>query len=136
MAALRAALLECATAERMKALGEKLYAAALAGDWTAAKLLLGYAIGKAPEAVEADRLDLDEWKLLDNSPTLAQLLRVHADTVLPKRALALIPVRDHDEEQTETLTGVLEKRAELRGGVNAFLRSPDVEAERQAHVGK
>ena len=41
----------------MKALGAKLYDVALAGDMAATKLLLIYAIGKPPDAVDADRLD-------------------------------------------------------------------------------
>src|SRR5262245_37912515 len=88
MAALRAALLECATAERMKALGEKLYELAMAGDLAAAKLLLTYAIGKAPEAEDADRLDLDEWAIADAAPTVGQFLRAFADSLRPADAVA------------------------------------------------
>ncbi len=81
MAALRAALLEAATAERMRALGAKLYELAMAGDLAAAKLLLAYAVGKAPEAVDADRLDLDEWAIADAMPTTGQFLRTLVDSV-------------------------------------------------------
>jgi hypothetical protein len=86
MATLRAALLECATAERMKSLGEKLYELAIAGDLAVAKLLLAYAVGKPGGAVDADRLDLDEWKLLDAAPTMAQYLRLSLDGIDPKDA--------------------------------------------------
>jgi hypothetical protein len=90
MAALRSALLECATPERMQALGDKLYAAALGGDWTAAKLLLAYAIGKPPRGVDADRLDLDEWRLLDAAPTLAQVYCALFDAVNPGLAAEIL----------------------------------------------
>jgi hypothetical protein len=62
MAALRQAFLSVATEERMKALGEKLYAAAVSGDWQAAKLLLLFVIGRPADAVDPDTLDRDEWK--------------------------------------------------------------------------
>jgi hypothetical protein len=90
MAALRAALLEAATVERMKALGEKLYELAMAGDLAAAKLLLVYAIGKAPEAVDADRLDLDEWAIANAAPTVGQFLRAFVDSMRPAEALAYL----------------------------------------------
>jgi hypothetical protein len=70
----------------MKALGERLYAAAVEGDWTAAKLLLAYAVGRAPGAVDADRLDLQEWEIVSRGPTAAQCLRLLLDGVDPKDA--------------------------------------------------
>jgi hypothetical protein len=90
MAALRAALLASMTAERMKALGEHLYAAAMAGNCIAAKLLLAYAIGKPADGPDPDRLDLDEWKLLDASPTKPQVLRAKVDSCAPAEAAAFI----------------------------------------------
>ena len=62
MAALRQAFLSVATEERMKALGEKLYAAAVSGDWQAAKLFLLFVVGRPADAVDPDALDRDEWK--------------------------------------------------------------------------
>jgi len=61
MAALRQAFLSVATEERMKALGEKLYAEAVGGDWQAAKLFLLFVIGRPAVAVDPDTLDRDEW---------------------------------------------------------------------------
>jgi hypothetical protein len=61
MAALRQAFLSAATEERMRELGEKLFAAALAGDWQAAKLFLLFVIGRPSDAVNPDTLDRDEW---------------------------------------------------------------------------
>jgi hypothetical protein len=62
MADLRQAFLSAATEERMRELGEKLFTAALAGDWQAAKLLLPFVIGRPTDAVNPDALDIDEWK--------------------------------------------------------------------------
>jgi hypothetical protein len=62
MAALRQAFLSTATEERMRDLGEKLYAAAVGGDWQAAKLFLLFVIGRPADAVNPDTLDRDEWQ--------------------------------------------------------------------------
>jgi hypothetical protein len=61
MAALREAFLSAATEERMRELGEKLFAAAMAGDWQAAKLFLLFVIGRPSDAVNPDTLDREEW---------------------------------------------------------------------------
>jgi hypothetical protein len=61
MAALREAFLSAATEERMRELGEKLYAAAIGGDWQAAKLFLLFVVGRPADAVDPDTLDRDEW---------------------------------------------------------------------------
>src|SRR5262249_20979714 len=68
MAALRQAFLSAATEERMKEMGEKLLAAALAGDWQAAKLVLLYALGRPVDVVDPDRLDLEEWRQCQEWP--------------------------------------------------------------------
>jgi hypothetical protein len=90
MAALRAAMLESMTAERMKTLGERLYAAAMAGNWAAAKLLLAYVIGRPPEAVDADRLDLEEWNILDAAPTPFQICCALLHTCDPNFATEIL----------------------------------------------
>jgi hypothetical protein len=74
MAALRQAFLSGATEERMRELGEKLLAAALAGDWQAAKLLLPFVIGRAADAVNPDTLDRDEWTLRQECPKLGDVI--------------------------------------------------------------
>jgi hypothetical protein len=83
MAVLRSALVASLTPERMKALGERLYTAALAGNLVAMKLLLTYAVGRPPDAVNADRLDQEEWDILGRSPTFAQLLNAIAEHCSP-----------------------------------------------------
>jgi hypothetical protein len=133
MAALRAALLECATAERMKALGEKLYATAMGGDWTAAKLLLAYAVGKPREAPDADRLDLDEWKLLDAAPTLAQYLRLSMDGVDPKDAAAVFK-KLHPQGEAEFIGKLGAALKEMQEGKGSGRRM--LSEERNARIGK
>jgi hypothetical protein len=68
MAALRQAFLSAATEERMRELGEKLYAAAVGGDWQAAKLFLLFVVGRPADAVDPDALDRDEWKQCQEWP--------------------------------------------------------------------
>src|SRR5262245_1360823 len=46
MAALRQAFLSAVTEERMRELGEKLFAAAAGGDWQAARLFLLFVVGR------------------------------------------------------------------------------------------
>jgi hypothetical protein len=74
MAALRTAFLTAATEERLKALGEKLYAAAVGGDWAAAKLFLLFTLGKPPEPANPDTLDLEEFRLFAANPAKARVL--------------------------------------------------------------
>jgi len=140
MANLRASLLECATPERMKALGEELFAAALNGDWVAAKLLLTYAVGKAPEAVNADRLDLDEWNIANAAPTFVQFMRALYDNLPP--ALATILLRRKTEEG-DPVARIMAMQEELHaeqkdmaaGGVAGRLHQ-HILKERQARIGK
>ena len=93
MAALRQAFLSSATEERLKELGEKLLAAALAGDWVAAKLYLGFVIGRPGPAVDIDRLDLDEWKVLNSNPPRAEVLLSLGDLVCAEGASEMLTYR-------------------------------------------
>ena len=79
LAANRTAFLEAAGPEQVKALAAKLLEKALAGDVEAARLVLGYAIGRPQPAADPDRADLEEWRLLDSWPTLAQFMRALVD---------------------------------------------------------
>ena len=84
MAALRQAFLSAATEERMRELGEKLFAAALAGDWQAAKLVLLYAVGRHADAVNPDTLDRDEWRLRQDCPNLGDVIEAAGRIVVEK----------------------------------------------------
>ncbi len=67
VAALRAALIQDVTAEQMRALCARLMAMACGGDLAAAKLLLGYVVGRPAPPVDPDALDQHEWQLCRTS---------------------------------------------------------------------
>jgi hypothetical protein len=73
MAELRRALFAGLDGGRMRTLGEKLFAMAAAGDLEAMKVLLAYSIGKPQRMPDEDCLDLQEWALLKQFPTMAQV---------------------------------------------------------------
>jgi hypothetical protein len=58
----------------------------MAGDVAAATLYLSYALGKPVKAVDVDRLDLDEFALLDAAPTKSRVFWVMADSADPATA--------------------------------------------------
>jgi hypothetical protein len=89
MAALREAFLSAATGERMRELGEKLLAAALAGDWQAAKLLLPFVLGRPADAVDPDTLDLDEWRLRQDCPRLGDVVEAAGKLVIERAFIML-----------------------------------------------
>ena len=61
-AALHSAFLQRATPQDMKAIADKLFEQAKAGNVVAAKLVLQYTIGKPAPAVQPDNLDAEEWE--------------------------------------------------------------------------
>jgi hypothetical protein len=137
MAALRAALLEAVTVERMKALGEKLYERAMAGDSAAAKLLLAYAIGKVPEAVNADRLDLDEWSIAEAMPTVSQFLRVFVDSLHVADAVAFRgQARNGANDPEKLLDQLLEEERNRKDYSPPGPLQYGLLEERKAHIGK
>jgi hypothetical protein len=73
MAQLRGAFLEDIDGPKLRQLAAKLFSMAMSGDLEATRLILFYALGKPRESPDADRLDLDEWRLLRASPTPAQV---------------------------------------------------------------
>jgi hypothetical protein len=90
MASLRQAFLSAATEERLRELGERLLAAALAGDWVAAKLYLSFVIGKPVAVVDPDRLDVDEWQLLNANPNRAEVLLSILDLIRADGAVQVL----------------------------------------------
>lgn len=79
VAALRSALFAELTEEKLAKLAANLCDRAMKGDMAAAKLLLLYAIGKPADTVDPDRLDLDEFKLLEENPTQSETARAALD---------------------------------------------------------
>jgi hypothetical protein len=106
VAARRQALLDAVGPEDVAQVAKKLLALALAGDVAAAKVLLAYVVGKPAQAVHPDRLDLDEVKLLLESPLGTEVL-THASFGTPlgaaKQILELMA-------QTTTAAEVLQRR--------------------------
>jgi hypothetical protein len=110
MAALRAALLKNLDDGKLATLGDALYAAALSGDWTAAELLLKYALGKPREAVDPDTLDAHEFAVLSAGPSLARLWFAANEVVDPQLACSIrrkLSAADADAATTQ-LVGAVE----------------------------
>ncbi len=66
-AAFRQAIHDAVTVEDFRALAADLLVMARSGNLAAMKLLFAYAIGKPAAAPDPDRVDVDEWKLLQDS---------------------------------------------------------------------
>jgi hypothetical protein len=66
-ARLRQVLLEVVTEEELRQVAYSLLILAKAGNLAAIKLLLQYVVGKPAEAVDPDRLEVEEWKLAQES---------------------------------------------------------------------
>jgi hypothetical protein len=73
MASLRRALFRDLDEGKMQLLGQRLYERAVAGDLEATKLVLLYACGRPREAPDEDSLDLQQWRLLRQFPTMSQV---------------------------------------------------------------
>src|SRR5262249_23925614 len=74
VARLRTLLLAVLGEEDRRAALRKLAEQARTGDLGAAGLLLSYLIGRPVEAVDPDRLDLEEWRLLREAPDAAEVV--------------------------------------------------------------
>jgi hypothetical protein len=68
-AQLRKVLLEVVNEEEMRQVAFSLLIQAKGGNLAAIKLLLQYVLGKPAEAVDPDRLEVDEWRLAQESKT-------------------------------------------------------------------
>lgn len=89
VAALRKALLDSVSEADMARLGRKLLAQAEGGDVAAAKVLLGYVVGKPAAAVDPDRVEVEAWKILLAWPSLAEAIAAMG-AVRPDLALETI----------------------------------------------
>ena len=89
VASLRRALLDSVSEADVAQVGQKLVRLALAGDVPAAKVLLGYVVGKPDTPVDPDRVELEAWKLLLSWPTVAEALAA-AVAVRPSAAAELV----------------------------------------------
>jgi len=73
-AALRSAFAAAVSEDEIRQLARGLLQQALAGDTTAAGLLLSYAVGKPQPAADPDEADLREWQLIRGRPSDAEVL--------------------------------------------------------------
>jgi hypothetical protein len=134
MAALRTAFLETATPERMKELGAKLFAAALAGDWQAATLFLRYVIGRPSEAINPDTLDADEWERLSKQPRIADVVAAAMGTAPADLAADFVRAQQAQNDSWTKLIcdGVLavaaQRLAAEQGLLYTFRRSDGTQA--------
>jgi hypothetical protein len=106
-AALRSALLDTVTSERLQAIVEQLYQLAMSGDTTAAALLLAYSIGRPAKAPDPDMtegmLSVEALLTFANTVLLAAKAVIPDDDVvrrLQERVLAMLPRPDLDGEPT------------------------------------
>jgi hypothetical protein len=126
MAALRQSLLSAATEERVRALGERLYAAALGGDWQAAGLFLRYVVGRPAEAVDPDRVDLDEWQMHRDGPDFSEVLAA-VRRILAKDALGILQTLAKAEEPVLLLP---EEASEVAAKGEAAAAEPSASSQR------
>jgi hypothetical protein len=74
MAQLRKAVLDVVTDEDIQAAARTLIEQARAGDLAAIRILFSYAMGKPTAAVDPDRVDVEEWQLLQQSSVAPQAM--------------------------------------------------------------
>jgi hypothetical protein len=87
---LRQAALAAITPDDVRAIIAKMAELALAGDVQAAKLVLGYAIGRPAPAADPDRLDVQEWNHFKET---APMMHEAESLLTPKPAVLLESVR-------------------------------------------
>jgi hypothetical protein len=80
---MREAILRVVGVEELERLVRELYECAVRGDVAAAQLILRYVVGKPGNAVDPDRVDLDEWAVANAAPTRAEALFVLLDGLDP-----------------------------------------------------
>jgi hypothetical protein len=103
---MRAAFNTIVDPERFQRIAGKLADLAESGDIEAIKLVFAYQLGRPRIAPDADRLDLDEFRLLDSWPTFAEVMRAVVDSVDPAAALARLA-----EEMKKTFQERVEKKS-------------------------
>jgi hypothetical protein len=82
----RRAALAAFTPEDVASLLRVMLALGRNGDTAAARVFLDYAVGKPAKAAEPDQADLHEWQLHQQTPRLAQVMDVMANSIETTRA--------------------------------------------------
>jgi hypothetical protein len=78
---LRNALAEAVTTEVLVKIARRLAGKACLGDVPSAQLLFAYLLGRPRLCPDPDALDLQEWRLVDASPTAHEVARALTDSV-------------------------------------------------------
>jgi hypothetical protein len=99
VATLRQALIDAVTAQDITDIARALIAKARAGDVAAAKLLLGYALGKPAAQTHPDRLDLSEWQYFKQTNNM--LLEITEMLQSPEPSLPLTILRSNRPLKTK-----------------------------------
>jgi hypothetical protein len=127
LAALRAAFTESCTPEQVRALALRLHKQAMTGDVLAARLWLGYALGRPAEQTNPDTLDLAEARLAQSWPHDVEVMLAIMRGIRP--ALAAEVLRALSENQTPVSIGKKISRDDDDGGLRRLI---DFEAAAQA----
>jgi hypothetical protein len=98
VARLRTLLLEIVTEEDLRGVLRKLVERAREGDVASARLLLTYLIGRPVDAVDPDRVDLDEWRLLQECPGVSELVPGYQHRIDLGFASALATTMQQDQQ--------------------------------------
>jgi len=132
LAELRTAFISVIGEDQLKQLADYLLVRAMAGDMVAAKLLLSYTLGKPGDVQNPDMLDIEEWRLLDQSPALSEMMRGLQDSVDPAIAVEIVKgviCPDADSQSKRTVK-------ELRSEISGIELSKDIGALQHRRAGR
>jgi hypothetical protein len=90
MAAFRKALCAAVSEQDIRDVAARLLQAAKGGDVAAAKVLLAYTVGRPPDAVNPDTLDLEEWRLFRQTPVQPDDLACVLNNIGPATACTIL----------------------------------------------
>jgi hypothetical protein len=102
-AAMRSTLVEAVGEEKLRAIAGKLVSMAADGDVQAAALVLNYIVGRPTAAVDPDKVDVLEWKLLDAEPTIYEFFRALFDNIPAACACEYLKKRQVEKRQEAKL---------------------------------
>jgi hypothetical protein len=90
VAELRKALLGAVTPTILRAIADELVAQALGGKLEAIKLLFQYVLGQPTEMTDPDRVDVDEWKLVQERAVPSGEIASLFESTAPQVAIAMV----------------------------------------------
>src|SRR5437763_7875991 len=128
VAELRKAFIEAVTYEDLQSICQRLISLAVEGDVSAARLLLGYVLGKFPVPVNPDTLDQDEVRLYSQNLSVTELQE--AQHVSPPR-VSLAVLRATSMIREDNSRGILfpEDRTRPRATPKPSATSPSASGD-------